>query len=142
MTCLPTQTPPADELDIPAMREKDRHERDKRIRREGQAQYVRPTGEGVEDYITDPHMPLIQRAPSSEDIDVAILGAGWSGIMAASKTGLPFIGNTNSPRIYSCAAYTGHGFSWAHGSAELLSKIIAGEDVPAVARFFNPKTVF
>jgi gamma-glutamylputrescine oxidase len=63
----------------------------------------------------------------------------WSGIMAASKTGLPFIGNTTSPRIYSCAGFTGHGFSWAHGSAELLSRIITGDDVPPVARHFNPK---
>ena len=64
----------------------------------------------------------------------------WSGIMAASRTGLPFIGNTSSPRIYSCTGYTGHGFSWAHGSAHLLSQIIAGKPVPQVAKYFNPKT--
>ncbi len=63
----------------------------------------------------------------------------WSGIMAASRTGLPYIGNTSSPRIYCCAAYTGHGFSWAHGSAELLSRIMAGTDVPNVSKYFNPK---
>lgn len=64
----------------------------------------------------------------------------WSGIMAASRTGLPYIGNTTSPRIYACAGYTGHGFSWAHGSAELLADIISGGDVSPVARFFNPKS--
>lgn len=65
----------------------------------------------------------------------------WSGIMAASRTGLPFIGNTTSQRIYSCTAYTGHGFSWAHGSAELLADIISGGDVNPVARYFNPKAM-
>lgn len=63
----------------------------------------------------------------------------WSGIMAASKTGLPFIGNTTSQRIYSVCGYTGHGFSWAHGSAKLLADIVAGAPVPPVARHFNPK---
>lgn len=63
----------------------------------------------------------------------------WSGIMAASKTGFPFIGPTNSDRIFALCGYTGHGFSWAHGSAKLLAKIISGEAVPEVARFFNPK---
>jgi len=83
MNCEPTRTPPAEEVDIPALREKYRHERDKRVRREGQEQYVRPTGGAVEDYVTDPHMPVAPRAPISEDVDAIILGAGWSGIMAA-----------------------------------------------------------
>lgn len=65
----------------------------------------------------------------------------WSGIMAASRSGLPYIGNTTSPRIYSCAGFTGHGFSWAHGSAQLLAQIIAGEELPSVAKYFNPKTM-
>ncbi|MGE4233340.1 MAG: NAD(P)/FAD-dependent oxidoreductase [Bacteriovoracia bacterium] len=64
----------------------------------------------------------------------------WSGIMGASKTGMPFIGNTTSPRIYCVAGFTGHGFSWAHGSGKLCADIIAGVDVPKVSRFFNPKT--
>jgi glycine/D-amino acid oxidase-like deaminating enzyme len=63
----------------------------------------------------------------------------WAGIMAASRTGFPFIGPTSSPRIYTCAGFTGHGFSWAHGSAKLLADIMAGDPIPDVARFFNPK---
>ena len=62
----------------------------------------------------------------------------WAGIMAASKTGFPFIGPTYSPRIFACAGYTGHGFSWAHGSAKLLASIILGEPIPDVARYFRP----
>ncbi len=63
----------------------------------------------------------------------------WTGIMAASKTGLPFIGPTSSPIIFSCAGYTGHGFSWSHGSADLLAKIILGQAIDSeIAALFNP----
>ncbi|MBM4251904.1 MAG: FAD-binding oxidoreductase [Deltaproteobacteria bacterium] len=58
----------------------------------------------------------------------------WSGIMAASKTGFPFIGPTDSQSIFTCAGYTGHGFSWAHGSAKLLAAIMVGKPVPELVR--------
>ncbi|HYX34843.1 MAG TPA: FAD-dependent oxidoreductase [Oligoflexus sp.] len=58
----------------------------------------------------------------------------WSGIMAASKTGFPFIGPTDSQRIFTCSGYTGHGFSWAHGSAKILADIINGDPVPDIVR--------
>lgn len=65
----------------------------------------------------------------------------WAGIMAASKTGFPFIGPTDSQRIFTVSGFTGHGFSWAHGSAKYLAKIMAGEAIPdLVARQFNPRT--
>jgi cyclohexanone monooxygenase len=65
------------------MRERYRRERDKRIRIEGQKQYVRPIGDFADNYEADPHMRVVRRGPLSEDIDVAILGAGWSGVLAA-----------------------------------------------------------
>ena len=72
MTCEPTQTP--DDIDIPALREKYRQEREKRLRPEGQQQYVRTVGAFADQYETDPHMPVVPRKPISEDLDVAILG--------------------------------------------------------------------
>jgi len=81
MKCAPTQTPK--NIDIPSLREKYRHERDKRIRPDGQKQYFRPTGQVAVNYAADPHKPLLPRAPVAEEIDVIILGAGWGGIMAA-----------------------------------------------------------
>ncbi len=81
MKCEPTQTPVS--IDIPAMREKYRQERDKRMRREGQKQYFRPMGEVVANFAADPHKPVVPRAPISEEIDVIVLGAGWGGIMAS-----------------------------------------------------------
>jgi cation diffusion facilitator CzcD-associated flavoprotein CzcO len=88
MTCQPTQTPTADSIDIPALREKYRQERDQRIIREAADQYVRTTGEYAEShhfdetYEIDPYTPVEPRNPIAEDIDVAIFGGGWSGILA------------------------------------------------------------
>src|ERR1700712_2898339 len=81
MKCEPTQTP--DDFDIPSLREKYRQERDKRLHPKGQSQYLSTTEESGEEYEHDPHRPLQPRQPLSEDLDVAILGAGWSGILAA-----------------------------------------------------------
>ena len=81
MLCAPTRTP--DDIDIAALKDKYRHERDKRIRSDGQTQYVRPVGDVAQSFEADPHKPLVPRAPISEEIDVVILGAGWGGLMAA-----------------------------------------------------------
>lgn len=83
MGCEPTRTPAAEEIDIPALREKYLHERDKRVRSEGQAQYARPAGGQVADYSADPHMPVAPREAVSEELDVVVLGAGWGGILAS-----------------------------------------------------------
>ena len=88
MRCEPTQSPAPEAIDIPALREKYRQERDKRIIREATNQYVRTTG-GIaeaagddEAYEGDPHMAVVPRDPILEDLDVTILGAGWTGILA------------------------------------------------------------
>jgi glycine/D-amino acid oxidase-like deaminating enzyme len=65
----------------------------------------------------------------------------WTGIMGASRTGFPFIGPTDQLRVFTCSGYTGHGFSWAHGSAKLLADIMAGNTLAPVARFFNPRII-
>ena len=63
----------------------------------------------------------------------------WSGIMASSQTGLPFVGPCDDPRVFTCAGFTGHGFSWAHGCGNLLADIVAGNPIPSVAKYFNPR---
>ena len=61
-----------------------------------------------------------------------------SGIMGSSASGLPYVSTTPSTCIYVCAGFTGHGFSLAHGCAELLCKIIMGErDLPAVSKYLK-----
>ncbi|GAB3037205.1 flavin-containing monooxygenase [Mycobacterium bourgelatii] len=82
MSCEPTHLPDPDQLDIPALREKYREERDRRLRPDGQEQYA-PAVEGEQalDY-SDPHMPRQDREALTDDVDVAILGGGWAGILA------------------------------------------------------------
>jgi cation diffusion facilitator CzcD-associated flavoprotein CzcO len=81
MKCEATHTP--DSVDIPAIKDKYAQERDKRLQRDAQRQYVRPVGDFADVYESDPHMPVAPRAAISEDLDVAIVGSGWTGIMAA-----------------------------------------------------------
>ena len=71
MRCAPTRTP--DDVDVPALQKKYLRERDKRLRPEGQTQYVRPIGGPAGSFEADPHRPMRARAPISEEIDVIIL---------------------------------------------------------------------
>jgi cyclohexanone monooxygenase len=81
MKCQPTTTP--HDVDIPALKEKYRQERERRLTLEGQKQYVRPRGGERGDTLVDPYKPVVPRAPLSEEIDVAVLGGGFTGILAA-----------------------------------------------------------
>ncbi|OBI79579.1 flavin-containing monooxygenase [Mycobacterium asiaticum] len=82
MTCEPTQLPDPKDVDIADLREKYREERDRRLRPDGQEQYTpAPEGTRALDF-SDPHMPRISRDPLSDDVEVAILGGGWAGILA------------------------------------------------------------
>lgn len=105
MKCEPTQTPALDTIDIPALREKYRREKEKRLRGEGQNQYIRADGKVASDFAADPHRPIKQRAPISEDIDVAILGAGFGGLLAAHH--LTQAGVTNFRNIDSAGDFGG-----------------------------------
>jgi cyclohexanone monooxygenase len=93
MKCEPTDTPAAEEIDIPSLRAKYQQERDKRLRREGQNQYVTTEVDFAASDVADPHMPTLPRAPISEELDVAILGAGFSGIMAGVHLREAGVGN-------------------------------------------------
>jgi cyclohexanone monooxygenase len=83
MTCEPTDTP--DDIDVAALREKYRRERDKRLLQEGSKQYVEATDEFAEFWETDPHSPPVVRDPASEDIDVVVLGGGFAGLISAAR---------------------------------------------------------
>lgn len=82
MRCAPSVTPHDFELD--ALREKYRHERDKRLRREGTAQYVHVTTDMPDFWEADPYSPPVVRDPVAADIDVAIIGGGFAGLLAGA----------------------------------------------------------
>ncbi|MDE2364837.1 MAG: NAD(P)/FAD-dependent oxidoreductase [Hyphomicrobiales bacterium] len=72
-------------FDPQKLREKYRHERDKRLREDGNAQYVQPVGEFAH-YLDDPYIEnKIERAPLSMDIGVLVIGGGFSGLLAGAR---------------------------------------------------------
>lgn len=81
--CEPTDVPPIGEIDVPTILEKYRQEREKRLRPDGQAQYAEPAGAFDDFYGYDPHIPVADREAISEDLDIAILGGGFGGVLAA-----------------------------------------------------------
>ena len=81
--CPPTHSSP-DDIDLPALREKYRQEREKRLRREGSKQYVELVDDFAGYYETDPHSPPLVRDPISADIDVAVLGGGFGGLLCGA----------------------------------------------------------
>ena len=81
-TCQTTDVPLADDIDMPTLREKYRLEREKRLRREGGEQYLSAEGEFADAYAHDPWMDAKPRDAVIEEIEVAILGAGFSGLLA------------------------------------------------------------
>jgi cyclohexanone monooxygenase len=73
-------------FDPDALREKYRQERDKRLRDDGDDQYIEVAGEFAHFANDDPYVePDYTREPKDEEIDVAIVGGGFSGMLAATR---------------------------------------------------------
>ena len=71
--------------DFEALHDKYLAERDKRLRGDGAAQYVEMENPFIGD-VDDPYADVrIDRAAVSEDVDVAIVGGGFSGLLAATS---------------------------------------------------------
>ncbi len=72
-------------FDPDALRAKYREERDKRLRADGIAQYVELSGKFAH-FDGDPYAaPGFTRAPLSDDVDVAVIGGGFSGLLAGAR---------------------------------------------------------
>ncbi|MBO0853024.1 MAG: NAD(P)/FAD-dependent oxidoreductase, partial [Nocardia sp.] len=80
--CSPTTTP---DVDVDALRTKYLAERDKRLRPEGGAQYIETENEFASFYEEDPHMPVVERDPIVDDIEVVVLGGGFAGLITAHR---------------------------------------------------------
>lgn len=59
-------------------------ERDKRLRPDGEAQYLDAAGEFAE-FAEDPYVTRLDREPVQIDIDVAVIGGGFGGLLTAAK---------------------------------------------------------
>ncbi|MFC9659548.1 flavin-containing monooxygenase [Nocardia sp. NPDC127606] len=80
--CAPTQTP---DVDVEALRAVYLTERDKRVRTEGQGQYLVTDDDFTEFYEGDPYTTVVPREPITAEIGIAILGGGWAGLLAAAR---------------------------------------------------------
>ncbi|HWS76434.1 MAG TPA: NAD(P)/FAD-dependent oxidoreductase [Quisquiliibacterium sp.] len=81
------QPPSADELgfDPAALRRKYDIERDRRLRAEGNAQYVEVIGRFAH-YLDDPYVePGFTRDPIVRDMDVLVVGGGFGGLLASAR---------------------------------------------------------
>src|SRR5688572_2730472 len=71
-------------FDPDALREKYRQERDRRLRSDGNAQYREVAGE-LERFVEDPYTEPLSRPPLTDDVDVAIIGGGFGGLLAGAR---------------------------------------------------------
>ncbi len=73
------------EADLNASRAKYREERDKRMRADGNHQYVEVKGD-FSRYVDDPYVePGFTREPLTDDVEVLIIGGGFGGLMAGAR---------------------------------------------------------
>ena len=76
---------PALGFDPDALREKYREERDKRLRADANAQYLKIDGD-FSHYIDDPYVePGFTRAPLNDEVDALVIGGGFGGLMVAAR---------------------------------------------------------
>lgn len=71
-------------IDREALREKYREERDKRLRPDGNEQYLQPTGKFAH-LLDDPYVERTERDPLSDEVTVAVIGGGFSGLVTGAR---------------------------------------------------------
>ena len=67
-----------------ALRRKYAQERDKRLRPDGNDQYVRLTGQ-FGHYLSDPYAERVEREPRHDHVTVAFVGGGFAGLLTAAR---------------------------------------------------------
>jgi cation diffusion facilitator CzcD-associated flavoprotein CzcO len=82
-------TPMADTGTIPAidkeaLRRKYREERDKRLRPDGNDQYLRLAGT-LAHYLDDPYRPRVEREPKTDHRTVVMIGGGFAGLVVGAR---------------------------------------------------------
>ena len=72
-------------FDPDALRERYRVERDKRLREDGNEQYVEMTGSFAH-YLEDPYVDeKTERKPVTDEVDVVLIGGGFGGLQAGAR---------------------------------------------------------
>jgi cyclohexanone monooxygenase len=74
------------DFDPDALREKYRQERDKRLRPDGNKQYIDTAGRFARYADVDPYVePGFTREPLTDELEVAIIGGGFCGLLAGAR---------------------------------------------------------
>ena len=70
--------------DRAALRERYRQERDKRLREDGNDQYIQPTGRFAH-LLDDPYVAPVEREPLFDEVTVAVIGGGFAGLATGAR---------------------------------------------------------
>ncbi len=81
---LDTDAPAKRPIDKAALKAKYRAERDKRLREDGNAQYIRIEGR-LAHYLEDPYTPLVEREPLTDHVTFAFIGGGFAGLVTGAR---------------------------------------------------------
>jgi cyclohexanone monooxygenase len=71
-------------FDPEALRAKYRAERDKRLRADGNEQYVE-IKDRFAHYLDDPYVAPVARAPLNDEVEVLVIGGGFGGLLAGAR---------------------------------------------------------
>lgn len=83
---MPMSAQPVIDFDPDALREKYRQERDKRLRADGEAQYLEVAGAFAHYAEDDPYAdPNFTRGPITDEMEIVVIGGGFSGLLAAAR---------------------------------------------------------
>ncbi|MFP5320289.1 MAG: flavin-containing monooxygenase, partial [Acidimicrobiia bacterium] len=85
---MTTTEPSADRaepaFDPDELRRRYEHERDKRLRADGNEQYVEMVGPFAR-YLEDPYVAPVEREPLFDDVTVAVIGGGFAGLVTGAR---------------------------------------------------------
>ena len=73
-----------DRIDPEALRVRYRAERDKRLRPDGNDQYLQPTGRYAH-FLDDPYVDRTEREPVFDEVEVVCVGGGFAGLVTGAR---------------------------------------------------------
>ena len=72
------------DFDPAGLRDRYRAERDKRLRPDGNDQYLEASGRFAH-FLDDPYVEMVERPPIREDVTVLIIGGGFAGLISGAR---------------------------------------------------------